>query len=137
MKFKLYTDGACSGNPGPGGYGSIIICDDQQVFEIGAHYSQATNNRMELQAVISGLDYIINHAGSNKEFSTQVYTDSVYVIRGITQWIFGWKKNGWKNSSGEPVTNQDLWIQLDTVVQKIPTKISWLISLICKSFFKM
>ena len=125
MKFKLYTDGACSGNPGPGGYGSIIICDDQQVFEIGAHYSQATNNRMELQAVISGLDYIINHAGSNKEFSTQVYTDSVYVIRGITQWIFSWKKNGWKNSSGEPVTNQDLWIQLDTVVQKIPTKISW------------
>ena len=123
MKFILYTDGACSGNPGPGGFGSIVIADLQYVTELGGGYPQTTNNRMELQAVISGLKFIV--AQKIKTFEVQVYTDSVYVIRGITQWVFGWKRNGWKNSTGASVVNQDLWEDLLAVVQQIPTKIKW------------
>lgn len=123
MKFILYTDGACSGNPGPGGFGSIVIADYKYVTELGAGYPQTTNNRMELQAVISGLKFILAQKVSS--FDLQIYTDSVYVIRGITQWVFGWKRNGWKNSAGEPVTNQDLWEELLAAVQKVPTKIQW------------
>lgn len=123
MKFILYTDGACSGNPGPGGFGSIVITDLKYVTELGGGYPQTTNNRMELQAVISGLKFIV--AQKIKSFEVQIYTDSVYVIRGITQWVFGWKRNGWKNSTGAAVVNQDLWEDLLAVVQQVPTKIKW------------
>ncbi len=123
MKFILYTDGACSGNPGPGGFGSIVISDLKHVTELGAAYPHTTNNRMELQAVISGLKFISSQKLTS--YDVQIYTDSVYVIRGITQWVFGWKKNGWKNSAGDPVTNQDLWEELVSVVQNIPSKIQW------------
>ena len=123
MKFILYTDGACSGNPGPGGYGSIVIADLKHVNELGGRFVPSTNNRMELQAVISGLDFILSQKISN--FQVQVYTDSVYVIRGITQWVFGWKRNGWKNSAGAAVINQDLWEELLSLVQKISSKIQW------------
>lgn len=123
MKFILYTDGACSGNPGPGGFGSIVISDFKYVTELGGAFSQTTNNRMELQAVISGLNFIL--AQKIKTFQVQVYTDSVYVIRGITQWVFGWKRNGWKNSAGDPVTNQDLWEELLNLVALVPEKIKW------------
>jgi ribonuclease HI len=123
MKFILYTDGACSGNPGPGGFGSIVIADLKYVTELGAAYQQTTNNRMELQAVISGLKFILLQ--KNKSFEVQVYTDSVYVIRGITQWVFGWKRNGWKNSTGAAVVNQDLWEELLSLVQQIPTQVKW------------
>lgn len=123
QKFILYTDGACSGNPGPGGYGAIVIEDLQRVYELGGGESQTTNNRMEMQAVITGLDFILANASDMCE--VQVYTDSVYVIRGATQWVFGWKKNNWKNASGEEVSNQDLWKQLSTVLSKFSTKIKW------------
>ncbi len=123
MKFILYTDGACSGNPGPGGFGSIVIADLKYVTELGGAYSQTTNNRMELQAVISSLKFIISQ--NLKSFEVQVYTDSVYVIRGITQWVFGWKRNSWKNSTGAAVLNQDLWEELLSAVQQISTKIRW------------
>ncbi len=123
MKFTLYTDGACSGNPGPGGYGSIVIADLKYVTELGERFAQTTNNRMELQAVISGLNFILAQKVSDAQ--VQVYTDSVYVIRGITQWVFGWKRNGWKNSAGDAVTNQDLWEELLSTVHKISSKIQW------------
>lgn len=111
----IYCDGACSGNPGPGGWGSIVIVGDS-VIELGGGDSGTTNNRMEMTAIIEALQYCATH---NSILKMRVYTDSVYVIKGITQWIMGWKKRGWKNSANEEVSNQDLWIRLDRVVSKI------------------
>lgn len=124
QKFILYTDGACSGNPGPGGYGAIVIDNLRFVQELGGGEGQTTNNRMELQAVIVGLDFILSNI-SQDSCEVQVYTDSVYVIRGATQWIFGWKKNNWKNSAGEDVSNQEHWRQLAQILSKFPCKIKW------------
>lgn len=90
MKYIIYTDGACSGNPGPGGYGAIIF-DGKLVKEIGGFSASTTNNRMELTAAILALKEIKNRSVL-KVSAIQIYTDSVYVIKGITQWIFGWKK---------------------------------------------
>ncbi len=123
QKFVLYTDGACSGNPGPGGYGAIVIEDFKYVHELGGGDLQTTNNRMELQAVIEGLDHILSNTKGACE--VQIYTDSVYVIRGATQWIFGWMKNNWKNAAGEPVANPEEWKKLAQLIQKMPSKIKW------------
>lgn len=121
----IYCDGACSGNPGPGGWGSIVICGGR-VTELGAADSATTNNRMEMRAVLAALEFSLheykNITGIN------VLTDSVYVIRGITQWIFGWKKRNWKNAENEEVSNRDIWIELDKVVAEIKKnqiKIKW------------
>jgi len=105
----IYTDGACSGNPGPGGWGSIIILRDQRVVELGAGARSTTNNRMELQAAISSLEKVkILDPHSEKII---LLTDSVYVIHGIQKWIHGWRRNGWKNAEGTEVLNKDLWFQ--------------------------
>lgn len=122
-KTLIFTDGACSGNPGPGGYGTIIVFSDDQVRELGGGASSTTNNRMELQAVIEGLQATLEIHGE-----TWVLTDSTYVIRGITQWIWGWKKKGWKNAAGADVANEDLWKILDALVFKKKqnsAKIEW------------
>jgi ribonuclease HI len=121
--FIIYTDGACSGNPGHGGWGSII-CIDEEVTELGEYASSTTNNRMEITAALKALEYVLDVITRKKRFvfSIQLYTDSVYVIKGITQWIHGWKKKGWKNSSGENVINRDLWQKLDEVVQALHAK---------------
>ncbi len=108
MGYILYTDGACSGNPGPGGFGTIIF-DGSVIHEIGEHFSTTTNNRMELQAVISGFNFILQKKDFQVDKKIQVYTDSVYVIKGITKWIFGWQKKSWLNSEGVSVVNKDLW----------------------------
>ena len=105
-KVEIYTDGACIGNPGPGGWGAIIINENGER-EISGNSSSSTNNRMELEAVIQGLKEI--EQGS----IITVYTDSQYVQKGITEWIFNWKKNSWKTSAKKPVKNSDLWILLD------------------------
>ncbi|MFP5518515.1 MAG: ribonuclease HI [Bdellovibrionia bacterium] len=106
----LFTDGACSGNPGPGGWGFVFV-DSGRVVEGGSFSPVTTNNQMELQAVISGLDLVQpNHV------LIKVYTDSVYVIRGITQWIWGWQKNGWKTAEGNEVANKELWLELQKKV---------------------
>ncbi len=123
-KFIVYTDGACSGNPGPGGYGVIVIENLRSVYELGAGEVQTTNNRMELQAVIVALDFILSRIQSEDD-EVQIYTDSVYVIRGATKWVFGWKKNQWKNAEGEPVANREHWKKLSELIQKIPAKIKW------------
>lgn len=122
-KIKIYTDGACSGNPGPGGYGSIIILDDNYVEELGDRSASTTNNRMELSAVIEALRKVKHLAKSVDQ--VDVYTDSVYVIKGITQWVFGWLKNNWKNAEDSEVVNQDLWKDLHQLVQLFPKKIKW------------
>lgn len=110
----IFTDGACSGNPGPGGFGAVVANPfDDFIFELGEGYSQTTNNQMEMLAVIRSLEEL-------KDFSNKIYviTDSTYVIRGITQWIFGWKKRDWKTADQKEVSNKDLWLRLDALVQK-------------------
>ena len=102
----LYTDGACSGNPGPGGWGSILMLGENRK-EISGGSPNTTNNIMELTAVIEGLKIL------KRPCKVQVFSDSAYVVNGFIQkWIYGWMKNNWKNSSGEPVKNKELWQEL-------------------------
>ncbi|NDJ18020.1 ribonuclease HI [Myxacorys almedinensis] len=107
---SIYTDGACSGNPGPGGWGTVIYFEGGAVQELGGSERDTTNNRMEMQAAIAGLSYL---ADSGQRDPIILYTDSEYVKNGITKWIGGWKKKGWKTSTGKPVLNQELWEILD------------------------
>lgn len=111
----IYTDGACSGNPGPGGWGTRIEFADGQVHELGGRHIATTNNRMEMQAAIEALDFL--KEANVAEASITLHTDSQYLIKGITQWIKGWKRKGWKNSAGKPVLNKDLWKELDQLTQ--------------------
>ena len=112
MKYKIYTDGACSGNPGPGGWAARVKFADGRIHELGGPNSQTTNNRMELQAAIEALKFLGPH-----EDITMV-TDSEYMIKGITMWIHGWKKRGWITAAKKPVLNQDLWEELDELNNK-------------------
>ena len=114
--INIWTDGACSGNPGPGGWGALIKYDNSTK-EISGSEKNTTNNRMEMMAVIEALKYV------DTESKINLYTDSKYVKEGITNWITGWKKNNWKNSKKKDVKNKDLWVELDTLSQK--HNISW------------
>jgi ribonuclease HI len=114
----LHTDGACKGNPGPGGWGAIIE-HDGQVREICGGEAATTNNRMELAAVIHGLAAL---AGPSQ---IDLYTDSQYVKNGITSWIHGWKKNGWKTADRKPVKNIDLWRALEAEVARHDVRWHW------------
>lgn len=107
---KVYTDGACSGNPGPGGWGVVVYFTDGSVYEIGDAEAATTNNRMEMQAAIGALQILAN---SSQTEPVTIYSDSEYLLKGITQWVKGWKKKGWKTAQGKPVLNQDLWQTLD------------------------
>ena len=105
----IYTDGACSGNPGPGGWGVLMLWRGHEK-ELTGGEGQTTNNRMELMAAIQGLEQL--KRGAN----VRVHTDSTYVRDGITGWIHGWKRNGWKTSAKKPVKNADLWQRLDAAL---------------------
>lgn len=105
--ITIYTDGACSGNPGPGGWGAIIL--GSQGGRIFGGEKKTTNNRMELTAVIKALESIKTPS------RITLFSDSQYVLKGITEWISGWKKKGWKTSNKKPVLNQDLWVVLDSL----------------------
>ncbi|MEG4330007.1 ribonuclease HI [Microcoleus sp. herbarium5] len=107
---SFYTDGACSGNPGPGGWGAVVCFADGNCHELGGADPQTTNNRMEMQAAVAALEFFAN---SGQTEPVTVYTDSEYVKNGITKWIQGWKNKGWKTSTGKDVVNQDLWHLLD------------------------
>lgn len=109
----IFGDGACSGNPGPGGYGAIILFPDHQVQELAESEPQTTNNRMEISAILKSIHFIMGSKHFETADCVQIFTDSVYLIRGATQWMFGWKKRGWKNAAGEPIANPDLWMQMD------------------------
>ena len=117
MKYKIYTDGACSGNPGPGGWGAVILDQDDKQKSISGSEKNTTNNRMELLAAIMSLKKI----KTNSE--VVIFTDSIYVKNGITEWMKNWKKNGWKNSSKKPVKNKDLWVKLDKLCKA--NSVSW------------
>jgi len=105
----IYTDGACKGNPGPGGWGALLQYDGKER-EIFGGDSATTNNRMELTAVIRALESL------RRRCAVVIYTDSQYVKNGIQTWIHGWKKNGWKTSERKPAKNEDLWRELDALV---------------------
>ncbi|GGX51303.1 ribonuclease HI [Saccharospirillum salsuginis] len=114
----LYTDGACRGNPGPGGWGVFLQFGKHEKNLHGGE-SLTTNNRMELLAAIRGLEAL------TRPCDVDLYTDSQYVRKGITQWIHNWKKNGWKTSAKKDVKNRDLWQALDELMQKHEVKWHW------------
>jgi ribonuclease HI len=122
----LYTDGACSGNPGPGGWGTVAYFDDGSCHELGGRDGATTNNRMEMQAAISALEFF---ASTSQTQQCVLYTDSEYLIKGITQWVKGWKKKGWKTAAGKAVLNQDLWEKLDKIDRQVQSQtklpVSW------------
>jgi len=110
IAIEAATDGACSGNPGPGGWGGLIIFDDNSELEIGGSEQNTTNNRMELTAAIKTLEKLKTYKLRD---NFKLRTDSKYVIEGYTKWIKNWKRNGWKTSAGKPVQNLDLWQKID------------------------
>ena len=117
----VYTDGACSGNPGPGGWGAVLLSDEHRK-EISGGEEQTTNNRMELTAAIEALKAL------KVRSQVDLYTDSTYVKKGITEWIVNWKKNDWKRRSGKrflPVKNADLWRELDRLVAEHEVSFHW------------
>jgi ribonuclease HI len=117
-KIQLITDGACLGNPGPGGWACILRFGDKKKEMFGSE-PQTTNNRMELTAAMEGLRVL------KEPCEVEVVTDSQYVKNGITQWIHGWKRNGWKTASKKPVVNQDLWTELDQLASKHKLEWTW------------
>jgi ribonuclease HI len=116
--IEIWTDGACSGNPGPGGWGAHIHVDGK-VVELHGGEKATTNNRMELMAAISALEW------APEKSSVVLHTDSQYVKDGLTKWIKGWKKNGWKTADKKPVKNQDLWQRLELADQRHSVDWRW------------
>ena len=117
--IKVYTDGACKGNPGQGGWGALILENDVKK-EIYGGESNTTNNRMELMAVIRALELL------KEQNDITVFTDSTYVQKGISEWIINWKRNGWKSSNKKSVKNKDLWVELDNLNDLMSVKWQWI-----------
>jgi len=117
-KVEIFSDGACSGNPGPGGYGTILRCGGK-VRELSGYAAETTNNRMELLGAISGLEALL------RPCRVSLTTDSEYVKKGITEWIDGWIKRGWKNSQKKDVANRDLWERLLALSRKHEVEWHW------------
>jgi ribonuclease HI len=115
---KIWTDGACSGNPGPGGWGALLRFGEHEK-ELSGGAEDTTNNKMELQAAIEALNTL------KRPCKVELYTDSQYVKGGITGWIFGWKKNGWKTSAKKPVKNEELWKALDEAITRHDIEWHW------------
>ncbi len=115
---EIYTDGACSGNPGPGGWGAILRYGEVEK-EISGGAAKTTNNQMELMAAINALEAL------SRPCRVNLHTDSQYVKNGITQWMKGWVRNGWKTAAKKPVKNAELWKQLDAAVQRHDVKWHW------------
>lgn len=115
---QAYTDGACKGNPGPGGWGVLLVYKGQRK-ELHGGEGNTTNNRMELRAVIEALKSLKRPA------HIHIHTDSQYVHKGISEWLAGWKRKGWKTADGKPVKNQDLWMELDELDSRHQVKWEW------------
>ena len=118
MTVAIYTDGACSGNPGPGGWGAVLLYGEHRR-EISGASADTTNNRMELTAAIRALEAL------KRPTDVALYTDSTYVKDGITRWLPGWKAKGWRTASKSPVKNRDLWEALDALVQRHDVSWHW------------
>ena len=118
MSIIIYTDGACSGNPGPGGWGAYLKWNDHEK-ELSGGELDTTNNRMEMMAVIKALEVL------KKNSTVKIYTDSKYVLQGATEWLKGWKARGWKTAAKKSVKNQDLWEQIDSLIQQHSVQFFW------------
>ncbi|MGA8514654.1 MAG: ribonuclease HI [Burkholderiaceae bacterium] len=116
--ITIYTDGACKGNPGPGGWGALLSSNGTEKELFGGE-ANTTNNRMEMMAVIQALEAL------KRPCTVHLYLDSKYVLQGITEWIHGWKARGWKTASREPVKNVELWQRLDAIVSTGGHQIDW------------
>jgi ribonuclease HI len=114
----IWTDGACSGNPGPGGWGAVLRCGARSKELCGGEPAGTTNNRMELMAAIQALESL------TRPTTVRLHTDSTYVRNGITKWLPNWKRNGWRTADKKPVKNADLWQRLETAVQR--HQVQWL-----------
>ena len=119
MKYTIYTDGACSGNPGPGGWAAVIVEGDEVKEMIYGNEKNTTNNKMELLAPIKAIQKF------KRKSEISIFTDSTYVKEGITVWINKWEKNGWKTASKKPVKNKDLWKKLKDLSSKHSIKWIW------------
>jgi ribonuclease HI len=117
-RIQIYTDGACSGNPGPGGWGALMLWNGQEK-ELYEGEFETTNNRMELMAAIMALDHL------KRSMEVDLFTDSTYVRDGITKWIYNWKKNGWRTAGRKPVKNADLWQRLEMAIQRHQVEWHW------------
>lgn len=118
MTIIIYTDGACSGNPGPGGWGAYLKWNGHEK-ELSGGEVETTNNRMEMMAVIKALEAL------KKNSDVHLYTDSKYVLQGATEWLAGWKARGWKGANKKPVKNQDLWEQIDSLLKQHSVQFYW------------
>lgn len=118
-QIEIYTDGACSGNPGPGGWGALLRWNGHEK-EMSGGEAETTNNRMEMMAVIKALESL---KGQGK--SVSLHTDSKYVMDGVNEWLAGWKARGWKTAAKKPVKNQDLWKQIDSLIQVHTVTFHW------------
>jgi len=116
--ITIYTDGACSGNPGPGGWGALLMWNGHEK-ELCGGEAETTNNRMEMMAVIEALGALKGRS------NVALYTDSKYVMQGITEWMDGWKARGWKPAAKKPVKNQDLWMAMDDAVNAHDVQWNW------------
>lgn len=118
-QVRIYTDGACRGNPGPGGWGAVLRFGDREKTLYGGE-PETTNNRMELMAVIRALECL-----KGNRWPVTITTDSKYVLQGMTEWIEGWKRKGWRNASKKPVMNVDLWQRLDELARQFDIDWHW------------
>ncbi len=116
--MEIYTDGACSGNPGAGGWGALLRYNGYEK-ELCGGEEETTNNRMEMMAVIKALEAL------TKPSQVKIYTDSKYVMDGVTKWLDGWKAKGWKTAAKKPVKNKDLWQEIDKVIAKHSVEFEW------------
>ncbi len=119
MSIKVYTDGACKGNPGPGGWGVYIQSNDEEKDLFGGN-PETTNNQMEMQAALEALKYL-----KDKNEVIELYTDSNYLRQGITEWIHKWKLNNWRTAAKKPVANRDLWIEISDLNENMNVEWNW------------
>ena len=119
MSIKVYTDGSCRGNPGPGGWGVYIQLNDEEKDLYGGN-PETTNNQMEMQAALEALKYL-----KDKDEVIELYTDSNYLRQGITEWIHKWKLNNWRTAAKKPVANRDLWIEISELNEKMKVEWNW------------
>tara|TARA_Y100000768_G_scaffold382863_1_gene363956 strand:+ start:610 stop:1041 length:432 start_codon:yes stop_codon:yes gene_type:complete len=119
MSIKVYTDGACKGNPGPGGWG-VYIQSNEDEKELYGGNPETTNNQMEMQAALEALKHL-----KDEDEVIELYTDSNYLRQGITEWIHKWKKNNWKTAAKKPVANRDLWLEISDLNEKMTVEWNW------------
>ena len=117
MTITMYTDGACSGNPGPGGWGTVLIYGRHRK-ELSGGEAETTNNRMEMMAIIKGVEAL------KRASKVDIHTDSTYVLKGMTEWLEGWKQRGWRTASKKPVKNVDLWQRLEKALER--HEVNWI-----------